>query len=304
MKKYLLKIALFFALMAVIDVACGWAFGILRSKLKGGRSYKNEYINNICEEDIMVLGSSKADHHYVPSVFEDSLGLSCYNAGEMGCGIIPAYVRYKIVSIRHKPKLVLYEVTPKYDYLQDNGYSHYLGVIRPYASDPIIKPVYLDFSDNIESLRLLSNMYRNNSCIINVLKDLLKPSPDEKGYEPLFGTINSKLVNKDIQEEDAHEIIIDPLKYKYVEKLIEDTKKDHVPLVFIISPSVRQVNDVSDYEPMFELCQKHSVPLINNIACDSFVGESKYYQDWTHLNHKGAIVYSHYVVSQIIKYIQ
>ena len=107
MKKYLLKIALFFALMAVIDVACGWIFGILRSKARGGQTHKNEYISNVCEDDILILGSSKADHHYVPSVFEDSLGLTCYNAGEMGCGIIPAYVRYKMVSQRHKPKLYL-----------------------------------------------------------------------------------------------------------------------------------------------------------------------------------------------------
>jgi hypothetical protein len=220
----------------------------------------------------------------------------------MGCGIIPAYLRYKIVSQRHKPKLVLYEVTPKYDYLQDNGYSHYLGGIRPYASDPVIKPVYLDFSDNLESMRLLSNMYLNNSCIINLLKDLLKPTPDEKGYEPLFGRINPKLI-KNKQNKESREIIIDSLKYNYVVRLIEDTKYDKVPIVFIISPSVKQVNDVSDYEPMFELCQKYNVPIINNISCESFVGESKYYQDLIHLNHEGAIAYSNYILPQIKTYL-
>ena len=176
MKKYLLKIALFFALMAVIDVVCGLVFDILRSKARGGQTRKNEYINNICEDDILILGSSKADHHYVPSVFEDSLGLTCYNAGEMGCGIIPAYIRYKMVSKRHALKLVIYELTPDYDYLRDDGYSQYLGVIRPYANQSTVKETYLDFSDDLEGLRLLSSMYRNNSKLIAILLPYLLDS--------------------------------------------------------------------------------------------------------------------------------
>ena len=84
MKKFLVKVVLFFVIAAVLDVIFGWGFDLLRGKARGGQTHKNEYIANDCVDDILILGSSKADHHYVPSVFEDSLGLSCYNAGEMG----------------------------------------------------------------------------------------------------------------------------------------------------------------------------------------------------------------------------
>ena len=82
---------------------------------------------------IIILGSSHAVRHYVPSVIQDSLGLTCYNCGEPGCGIIPAYARYKMVAERNKPKLVIYEVTPGYDYLVSDDYSKYLGKVRQYS---------------------------------------------------------------------------------------------------------------------------------------------------------------------------
>ena len=193
MKRFLLKVVLFFVLVAVIDVICGWAFDYLRSKARGGQTFKNEYLFNACKDDILILGSSRANHHYVPSVITDSLGLTCYNAGEQGCGIIPAYVRYRVVCARKKPKLVLYEVTPGYDYYMDKaGYSNYLGAVRQYADREVVREMYLDFSDELEPVRLLSGMYRNNSSLIKNLKDILKPTPNNSGYDPLYGVIKQQ----------------------------------------------------------------------------------------------------------------
>lgn len=301
MKKYLLKIALFFALMVMIDVVCGWTFNLLRSKAQGGQTFKNEYINKTCSDDILILGSSRADHHYVPEVFEDSLGLSCYNAGEMGCGIIPAYVRYNQVCNRHKPKLVIYEVTAEYDYLCDNGYSPYLGVIRPYALNNTIKPVYLDFSDDLESLRLVSSIYRNNSTILSLLKDVFAPEKDNKGYEPLFGNFHPSQRASNTTANNTFEI--DSLKFAYVEKLIYDTKNDYVPLVFMISPRYYETTSFARFEPAFNLCDKYEIPLINNLNYDGISGVEEYFQDDGHLNDKGARFYSQCVISQIKNYI-
>ncbi len=300
MKKYLLKIALFFVLMAVIDVVCGWAFVLLRSKVRGGQTFKNEYINKTCSADILILGSSRADHHYVPEVFEDSLGLSCYNAGEMGCGIIPAYVRYKMVSYRHKPKLVIYEVTPEYDYLEENSYSSQLGVIRQYTSDRIVRSVYVDFSDKLERLRLLSNSYRNNSKIVTNVKDLIAQPDPYKGYEPLFGHYYP---NQRVSNTTANDIQIDSLKFAYVEKLICDIGNDNVPLVFMISPRYYETSSFDRFEPAFKLCGKYEIPLFNNLNYEGISGKEEFFQDDGHLNDKGARLYSHCVLSQIRNYI-
>ena len=302
MKRYLLKIALFFALMAVIDVACGWAFGVLRGKARGGQTPKNEYISNVCKDDILILGSSKADHHYVPSVFEDSLGLTCYNAGEMGCGIIPAYVRYKMVSQRHKPKLVIYEVTPGYDYLVDNGYSSYLGVIRQYTGNKTVRDVYLDFSDELEGLRLLSSMYRNNSKLVANVKDMLAKPDSFKGYEPLYGEM-APIQEKVTNSGKSGKVDIDSLKWAYMERLVEETRSDNVPFVFIISPTVTG-GWSETYNPIVEFCKDKKIKLINNINSEQFIGRNELYQDGLHFNHKGAEEYTRNVVKQIKEYIK
>ncbi len=299
MKKFLLKVALFFILVAVLDMICGWGFDILRSKARGGQTRKNEYIANECMDDILILGSSKADHHYVPSVFEDSLGLTCYNAGEMGCGIIPAYIRYQMVSNRKKPRLVLYEVTPTYDYLETDSYTHYLGAMRQYADRKDVRKVYLDFSDDLERLRLLSNMYCNNSKVLMNLKDVFAKPDIWKGYEPLNGKINPNKVSKNVADEIITDKPIDSLKYAYFENLIIEANRDEIPLVFVISPSLHGNKKDVDYRPAFEMGHKYNIPIIDNRNCESFVGQSDYYQDGTHLNHVGAVAYSQYVVDQI-----
>ena len=301
MKKFLLKVALFFVLVAVLDVICGWGFDILRSKARGGQTHKNEYIANECVDDILILGSSKADHHYVPGVFEDSLGLTCYNAGEMGCGIIPAYVRYKMVSERKKPKLVIYEVTPGYDYLVDDGYSSYLGVIRQYTGNKMVRDVYTDFSDGLERLRLVSNMYRNNSKLIMNAKDLLAKPDEFKGYEPLYGKMSTPKENSSEKLDKA--VSIDMLKWLYMERLVADIKTDEVPVVFIISPSYCGLLS-ANYVPIIQFCEDNDVPLVNNIGNVSFVRNNEYFQDATHLNHVGAVAYSQWMAPQIKKYLR
>ena len=49
------------------------------------------YISDSVTADIVVLGSSRALHHYVPSIITDSTGLSCYNCGFENEGIVFHY---------------------------------------------------------------------------------------------------------------------------------------------------------------------------------------------------------------------
>lgn len=300
MMKFISKVTLFIVFAAVIDVLCGWGFDKLRNYARGGQTYKNEYVSKYCKDDIIILGSSKADHHYVPSVIQDSLGLSCYNAGEMGCGIVPAYIRYKQIERHHKPIMVIYEVTPKYDYLEDGGYSNYLGTVRQYTYDKVVREVYLDFSDKLEGLRLVSGMYRNNSKLVTNIKDIIRPAQHDNGYEPLYGKMSPMQSNVlSNNSPRSHGDSVDSLKLKYVEKLIQETNIDGVKLVFMVSPTFVKGELSQDYAEVIKLCEQYSVPFVNNIILDGISGNSELFQDGTHLNHKGAVAYSRVIVPQL-----
>lgn len=300
MKRFLIQIAVFFALVAVIDVCCGFGFDYLKSHAKGGDTYKNYYLAEKCEDDVLILGSSRAARHYVPSVIEDSLGLSCYNAGEPGCGIIPAYARYKMVSERHRPKLVIYEVTPEYDYFVSNPYSKYLGRVRQYYHKRPVKEQYSIFGDDLDELRFLSNMYMNNSSMAHNVMDQFT-EPGDNGYEPLFGVLSAEATTQPNITNDAPKHRIDTLKLKQVEKLIIATKEDNVPMIFIISPRYNGMSqkELCQYEEAISLARRYSVSFINTVDMEGVSDVREMFQDFRHMNDKGATLFTQKLVALI-----
>lgn len=308
MRKFLFKIGLFFTLVALIDVACGFAFNVLTQSAKYGDTSKNYYIANVSEDDVLVLGSSHAVRHYVPSIIQDSLDLTCYNCGEPGCGIIPAYARYKMIAERHKPKLVIYEITPEYDYLVADEYSKYLGRVKQYANKKPVAELYQTFGDDLDPLRLLSNMYRNNSCLLQNMIDIAVPANDYRGYGPLYGELSEADANMSSQtqvEKDLKSNEIDSLKLSYLEKLFEETKKDGVKLICVISPifsaTPQQLND--KYTPAVNLCKKYGFPFVDNRYLSGISERKELFQDLGHLNDKGARQYTSSLITELRVYI-
>lgn len=301
MIKFIKKIALFFALMAVIDVACGFGFNVLRRNAKGGDTHKNYYIAEECCDDILILGSSRAARHYDPKVLEDSLGMTCFNCGEPGCGIITAYARYQMIATRHKPKIVLYEVSPLYDYyiLDDN--SKYLGRVRQYADKAPVRKLFLELGDDLEGLRLLSNMYINNSFLFHNVIDCLMDDGNYKGFKPLYGTLKNDSKNSPKGNNNWQ---IDSVKYSYLEDLIRVLKIDGVNFCFMVSPRCIGKDEAalqdSDYVPIADLCKHYGVPFINHTYLDSISNRREFFQDFGHMNQDGARAYS-IVASQDLK---
>ena len=137
MKKFILYTLLFFTVVAVVDFAAGKVFYYLQSRA-GGRTGAEWYACKESHEDIIIMGSSRASHHYVPQIFEDSLGLSCFNAGQDGNGIILQYGRWKMIRERYTPKMVIYDVTYNFD-LGVNDNMTYIDRLKPFCKDRKVK---------------------------------------------------------------------------------------------------------------------------------------------------------------------
>ena len=90
------------------------------------------------KEDVILMGSSRASHHYVTQIITDSLGLICFNAGQDGNGIIMQYGRWKMISERYAPKVLIYDITPVFD-LMENDNMTYIDHLKPFCSDGEVK---------------------------------------------------------------------------------------------------------------------------------------------------------------------
>ena len=299
MKRFLLKVLLFFACVVVMDFAFGLCFSWLRSHAKGGSTANCEYIANRATNDIIILGSSRATHHYIPQIIEDSLGMSCYNCGEEGNGVVLAYGRLKMLTSRYKPKLVLYELTPGYDYGTKEPNDKYLGYLRAYYDKKGIREIFSDFDDDLFSLKMLSKMYQNTSRFLPDILDNVFDRDNHKGFEPLMGQMKEPITQPAGQ--DGETMIIDSLKLSYVEKVIDLCQKERIPVYFMISPRYgKKENDMSIYEPALSLSEQHNVPIYNFVSCPSISEHIEYFQDEGHMNSKGAEAYTTLLVNNVL----
>lgn len=297
MKKFVLKVLLFFALVVAMDFAFGYVFSWLRTHAKGGSTANCEYIANRCEDDIIILGSSRATHHYIPQIIEDSLGMSCYNCGEEGNGIVLAYGRFKMLTNRYKPKLIIYEMTPGYDYVKSESNSKYLGYLRQYYNDVDMKQLFCDFGGQWVSIKMRSKMFQNTSKLLPNVIDNIIFRDNNMGYVPLNGNIKAGL-----KLNPEPELEVDSLKLTYVEKLILEARESDIPLVFVVSPKYKDGSDMSKYQPAIELCEKYGVPFLNYKDYHPIASDSCSFQDISHMNHFGAESYTNMFVGKIIDY--
>ena len=296
MKKFLLKVLLFFALVVVMDFAFGYVFLWLRTHAKGGSTANCEYIANRTNEDIIILGSSRATHHYVPQIFEDSLGMTCYNCGEEGNGIVLAYGRFKLLTKHYHPKLIIYEVTPGSDYIKSESYSKYLGYLRQYYNDSDIKQLFRVFGGQFVSIKMQSKMFQNTSKLLPNVVDNIIFRDNKKGYAPLNGSMKAGLEQK---QEPEPELKVDSLKLAYIEKLILDARNSEIPLVFVVSPRYNESSDMLKYQPIIYLCEKYGVPFLNYKDYPPIASDSYYFQDIGHMNHFGAEAFTNVIVEKI-----
>lgn len=284
MKKFLFKITLFFAILLVIDRLSGFAFSYFSDNSKGGYTGHYHYLVDKTNEDVLVFGSSRAIHHYNPQIISDSLGLSCYNCGQDGNGIILFYGWWKMISERYHPKLIIYDITDDFDILVKDDNHKYLGWLKEAYGHQGIKDIF-ESVDSTEYFKMLSQMYRYNSKWHQVIADYIYPLyvVNKNGFFPLIGEIDPMKVKKNVNLNKPYKI--DTLKISYLNKLVKelgDTK-----IVFVVSPTIYGLNE-ERLKPIKEICEKNNISFYDFSNSPKYVHNDNYFKDGSHLNAIGA----------------
>ena len=293
MKKFLAHILIFCILLVCCDVVLGNGFSYLVSHTKGGDTGLCNLINDEMDDELLIFGSSRAMHHYDPSVFEDSLGLSAFNCARDGNGIILMYGVYKMISARYNPNVIIYEVTPGFDLLTGDNHT-YLPYLRYFYDRQGVDSIFWDI-DSKERIKMLSNIYRYNMNVPQLLMDNIHPLQDVgNGFRPMDKEMHyePKVENK---EEPVYSY--DSKKLKYIEKLIRDCQ-GKTQLVFIASPAYKAKSD-QVFKPIKDMAAKHGIPFISHYCDTTFTTHKEYFYDSTHMNRRGAGAYSKVVAGEV-----
>ena len=296
MKKYLLHILLFFVIVAAVDVSVG-AFGrYLQGHAKGGSTRQFDDLVMKDRHDVLILGSSRAHHHYDAPFLRDTLGVDVYNAGFDGNGVVLADGVLEMVLNRYKPQLVLFDIEPDFDvnvYEKDNHHTRYIKNLKPYYREGGVSEIIKDVSMD-EWRKVQSGLIRYNTEILGMAVDnLINRGMDRRGFQSLSGKMEKDPEPKAPKKEE-----LDPFKLAYVEKLIVLCQSNDVPLVLVGSPKYGKT-DSEALRPVKDIANKYEVPFLDYYADPSFMTHKEWFKEPMHLNSEGARVFSKLIAQDI-----
>ena len=295
-KKIAIAVLGFCVLLIAADRAVGTWSEKMYHKSKYGILRRQIYCLTESQDELMILGSSRAAHHYVPQIFEDSLGMSCYNAGSDGMCI---YYHYGILASRIQrgcpPKMIILEVIGTDVEVSQSATFSLDAALDRYA------PHYGEFAeiDSMfamngwkEKVKLLSKTYKYNSKLVQTIKCNYIPWPEDRGYEALNGVmkISEGEQAPDVLAPSSVEPNIEERKLVYLQKFIDDCKHNNIELVMCYSPYYNQATPASICL-IQEIAEKNDIMFLN--YCDEVnFQKPEYFQDASHLNDTGAKEYS------------
>lgn len=293
MKRIIAGFIIFLTIFVSADAIFGYFCKYMESRAKTGGTASRLYLIQKSNEDIVMFGSSRMSHHYDPTIFEDSLDLSCYNAGEDGYGILNNYGMILLSIKHHKPKMIIYDVCDydikAFDPIQQTE------MLRAYYDVPEINEIFKELLPK-EYIKLKSNMYRYNSKFFRLLSCYIGyGSKRESGYLPMDGTI-------DYDAElwyDTIPPLTDPIKMRYFARLIDTCKANDVQLVFSLSPSYMAPNS-NAFFAIKKLCEEKNVPIYDYYSDSILSINKRYFRDKDHMNSVGASIFTKELVNRIV----
>ena len=284
MKRFLIKTIAFFVVIAVADIVAGIGLDWLTTQARAGFTRRDNYICDSLRTDILLSGSSRCVRHYNPQIISELCGSSCYNSGQMGNGIILNYGRLLMINERSKPKLVIYDVTPKFDYLEGEDNHRYLTWLKGHYDRAGVADIFASV-DNTEKYKMVSQLYRYNSRIFEILADVLSPmsSINSDGFSPLKGKMDKLKIKEKKHEKEKY--IVDSIKMKYLQEYINLVGSHNI--VFVVSP-IWYGMDTMQLRPLKELCEEKGIILIDFSNDPKYVHKDEFFKNGSHMNAKGA----------------
>ena len=298
-KLFLLKLVFLFSIVFVLDFSIGKLLNYYYFKQERGSQYLTTFAAEQMKADFVIFGSSRANHHYRPDIFEKGLHLSFFNAGRDGNFLFYHYAILKAVLKRYTPKVVILDFIHGEFSKNQDSYDRISSLLPYYRRHPEMRSV-IELKSPFEKVKMLSSIYPNNSNFLIIAGGNAffskKKRIDSKGYIPRFEIWNKPIEN----EKMTFKYELDATKIKIFELFIKDCVSSKVKLYIICSPYFVQ-SKFPDYSITVAetIAKKSGIPFWDYSRDSAFTGNAKLFADPAHLNDSGAKIFSLKVVDRI-----
>lgn len=288
MKKFLIKLSFVFLLIVLAD----FIFGFVADALYQYVPTKQSYALTKCNDDIIILGSSRAESGIIPSIITDSTNMSCYNLAIGGQNIYYYYAILNTILTHHNPKILLIDITT-IDYNNMPRWNkEKISALNPlYGHVDSVKRL-INSVEFFNKYRLLSNVYQFNSTLFTMIVSNLIEKNHEgdfiNGYIPI-----SKEYNKAIKRPDSENFEIDEDKLGFIKRIKNICHEKNIKLVLLMSPQFLQLcNSDQNISEFQNTMSKRGFDTWKYSQDTSLINYNNLFGDPAHLNKFGAEKYS------------
>ncbi|MCM1373164.1 MAG: hypothetical protein NC113_10120 [Bacteroides sp.] len=287
MKRLSVSFLFVLSMLLIVDRAGGKIMWWVNQHTNDLSGPKIRYLAHEANEDVVLLGTSRCNQHYVPSIISDSIGMSVYNGGiDASDCIYSHYYLLNLMLTHHKPKVICLDMM-RDDYARkDNPFAStsffapYIG--RAYRADSIFRHAgsYWPYR--------LCHLYRYNAKAVSNIGGLLvnRQRNNDNGYIPLPSPRHyPKMAHSHTTNN------IDTLKCLYIQKFIDLCKDNDIKLVFAVSPQY-STTDKELYDTLKGIAHRNGIPFLDYHTTGMFLDHPEYYMDKLHLCDKGARIFS------------
>ena len=242
------------------------------------------------EYDIIFLGSSRANNHFIPSVFEEK-GYKTYNYGMSGSHLYETALLFELMMEReYKIKTVIIQIDLNIG--SDEPSPKYLAQFLPFIHDSKTVANYLKSQPDF-NLWYYIPFYRYIEYGTAIgFRETWDTWTEKRnvllqngGYFPL------KSIGKNMKNSLNG---LKPIRNASYEKIKSICKKNNIRLIAVTTPICENTSNRAYFNQVTKV-----YPEI--IRYDTVVNEDKYFSTCGHLNFEGATILSRKVLKDIIK---
>ncbi|MEO8720794.1 MAG: hypothetical protein ABI372_06785 [Ginsengibacter sp.] len=294
----LLKIVVLFFIVFLLDFTVGTLLRKLYFSQESGKLYRTTYALEKTTSDLLIFGSSTANHEYCPQIFEKRLHISAYNAGRDGSSIFYQYAILQGVLKRYTPKIILLNFD--LDEFKKNhlSYDRMSSLLPYYETHPEIQST-VKLRSPTENIKLLSKTYPFNSLLFSILvgnADFNKTRrKDFQGFIPLKNVIQKPLDSGYYNKSE-----LDTNKIRVFNLFVRDCIDANVKLYIVCSPLFFKLENSEEFLHLAQnIAKKNGIEFYNFMNDTSIINHPYYFSDVSHMNEVGATFFSNILVDKI-----
>jgi hypothetical protein len=272
-----------------------------------GDDYITIQVLDSTKADILIMGSSRASHHYIPDSITRHTGIACYNGGRDNMGIHYTRACLHEVFKRYRPSFVILDIIP-YNFILDNQHNEkyfdvQTAVLLPFCNKHQGLYHHVRQIDELEVWKArLIKTYAFNSLAGTIVQNAFTRlgHKQDKGYEPLYGQIDSVNYGKQIFAFPSIRAGIDTSAFRILQDCLSMCREQGVKAIISFSPFYFPYkHEEKLMNEFYRLGKDFDATIVDYSSDTAFAQKPRFFYDELHLNHDGASRFSHQIAVQI-----